>query len=149
MGDLLEALDRRFEERYGQDWDSDYKLTGWDTVHVKIGRSFQPTNGEDEDLHPDGTYVRWYSEELKGVLEMFRDVYLSVLSTIPVAGGYTLAIEPHLSKEREPTKIIITYGGKVLYTHSHLACYFDFDDSHMLEVFMRSVRDTIKKNLGY
>lgn len=147
MGNLLEALNRRFEERYGEGRSGDEKLVGWTDVHYKIGRSFQPTNGEDEDLHPDGVYARWYHEELKGVLEMFRDIYLSVLSTIPAAGGYTVAIEPHLSRERELTKIIIALDGKILYSHNHLACYFDFDNSHALEVFMRSVRSTIEKNL--
>ena len=155
MGDLLEALNKRFEERYPELdplvvglLDAYYKpeaRVGWEDVHPLIAIAFRPRSGRD--LAPAGIYAWKYEETLQGVLEMFLDVHLAVLSTISVMGGYSLAIEPHMDGVH--TRVLITWNGKEVYSHTQPACYFDFDSAHMLEVYMQSIRDTITKNLGY
>ena len=153
MGDLLQALNKRFEERYSELdplvvglLDAYYNPeagVGWDDVHPLIAIAFRPRVGKD--LAPAGIYAWKYEETLQGVLEMFLDVHLAVLSTIPVMGRYNLVIEPHLNGDK--VRVLIAHNDKVLYSHSQAACYFDFDDSHRLEVFMRSVGDAVRENL--
>ncbi len=155
MGDLLESLNKRFEERYSELDPSVVGLldayynpearVGWDDVHPLIAIAFRPRAGRD--LSSAGIYAWKYEETLQGVLEMFLDVHLAVLAVTPAVGGYNLAIEPHLNGVH--TRVLITWNGKEVYAHNQAACYFDFDNSHILEVFMRSIRDTVRNNLGY